>query len=400
MDIHEIGDLDMRQINIIDESLFERSLSIKCIKVTQPIGEFYIGSIRSKDLKEITFSDVRRMEGERGFETYLGIQRPLSPGRVKEISAYTKTADACFPTAVLLSVKGYCAEFNPENCSLTLTPYRSDDNDPRESVPYTHIANVIDGQHRIAGLHNYEKDDFEVNVSIFVDIDVSTEAHLFSTVNLAQTKVNKSLVYDLYELATKKSPQKLCHEIAVTLDSNPKSPFHNRIKRLGAAQPHNVPGSITQAAFVQSLIKYLSSNPMKDRDSYLRGRTPSASEGDPNKQIFRKFMLDNLDYDLVDILWDYFEAVQRRWPTAWHSQDKGIILSKTNGFMALMRYLKDAYVAIGKNKPDLEDFSAIFQRMNFQDNYFSTDNFKPGTSGESSLYRELVNAGALNKLNL
>lgn len=390
----------MRQMNIVDEALFDRSLSIKCIKVTQPIGEFYIGSIKSKDLKEITFSDVRRMEGERGFETYLGIQRPLSPGRVKEISAYAKTADACFPTAVLLSVKGYCAVFNPEDCSLKLTPYRADESDSREDVPYTHLANVIDGQHRIAGLHDYEDDNFEVNVSVFVDIDVSTEAHIFSTVNLAQTKVNKSLVYDLYELATKKSPQKLCHEIAVTLDSDSKSPFFNRIKRLGAAQPHNVPGSITQAAFVQGLIKYLSSNPMRDRDAYLRGKKPSASDGDPNKQIFRRFMLDDMDYDLVDVLWDYFEAVRRRWPVAWNSTDKGIILSKTNGFMALMRFLRDVYVSLGKTKPSYEDFAKIFGAMKFGDDFFSTDNFKPGTSGESALYKELLGAAAFNKLDL
>ncbi len=385
----------MKQLNIVDEALFERELTINCIKITQPIGEFYIGSIKSKALKEITFSDVRRMEGERGFESYLGIQRPLLPGRVKEISAYTKTIDACFPTAVLLSIKGKCAEFNDQNNTLVLTPFKSPDEDLEASIPFTHLANVIDGQHRIAGLHDYEGEDFEVNVSIFVDIDVSTEAYLFSTVNLAQTKVNKSLVYDLFELATKRSPQKLCHEISVTLDKEPDSPFHSRIKRLGSAQAHNLPGSITQAAFVQALIKYLSNNPMRDRDLYMRGKTPILHDGDLNKLIFREFMIKENDYDLTDILWDYFSAVRERWPVAWNSQDKGIILSKTNGFMALMRYLKDVYVFLRKEKPTQSDFSEIFQRMEFHDDYFSTDNFKPGTSGESALYRNFLESNAL-----
>lgn len=385
----------MRQLNILDDAYYDRELNIKCIKIVQPIGEFYIGSIKSKDLREITFSDVRRMEGERGFESYMGIQRPLHPGRVKEISAYTKTVDACFPTAVLLSVKGLCAEFDPESNLLKLTPYKAGEDDSFPNIPFTQLANVIDGQHRIAGLHDYEGDDFEINVSIFVDIDVSTEAYLFSTVNLAQTKVNKSLVYDLFELATKKSPQKLCHEIAVALDKDPHSPFHNRIKRLGSAQPHNLPGSITQAAFVQALIKYLSANPMKDRDLYLRGKTPHLHDGDTNKQIFRELMIAGKDYDLIDILWDYFKTVSNRWPMAWNSQDKGIILSKTNGFMALMRYLKDAYIFLRKEKPNEADFAKIFEKMDFPDDYFSTENFKPGTSGESALYRALIESGAL-----
>ncbi len=387
----------MKQLNIIDEALFDRTLEISCIRITQPIGEFYIGSIKSKALKEITFSDVRRMEGERGFESYLGIQRPLIPSRVKEISAYTKTIDACFPTAVLLSIKGKCAEFDPARNVLTLTPFRSSDEDLEPHVPFTQLANVIDGQHRIAGLHDYDGEDFEINVSIFIDIDVSTEAYLFSTVNLAQTKVNKSLVYDLFELATKRSPQKLCHEIAVTLDKEPDSPFFNRIKRLGSAQAHNLPGSITQAAFVQSLIKYLSANPMRDRDLYLRGKAPILHDGDLNKLIFREFMIEEADYDLIDILWDYFSAVRDRWPQAWNSQDKGIILSKTNGFMALMRYLKDCYIFLRKKKPAREDFDRIFQAMEFSDDYFNTENFKPGTSGESALYRCFLESSAIRR---
>ncbi|HEJ1198500.1 TPA: DGQHR domain-containing protein [Pseudomonas aeruginosa] len=387
----------MKQHDLLESVYYDKTVDIKCIKIKQPIGEFYIGSINSKHLKEITFSDVRRMEGERGFESYLGIQRPLSPSRVKEISQYTRTVDACFPTAVLLSVKAKCAEFKENEGILTLTPYKSDDEEISPSIPITHLANVIDGQHRIAGLQDYEGDDFEINVSIFVDIDVSTEAYIFSTVNLAQTKVNKSLVYDLYELATTRSPQKLCHEIAVALDKDEQSPFHNRIKRLGSAQDHNLPGSITQAAFVQALMKFISDNPMRDRDTYLRGKIPALNDGDMNKLIFREFMIKEKDYELTDILWDYFEAVKSRWPHAWSSNDRGIILSKTNGFMALMRFLRDAYHSIRKEKPEISDFKTVFDRMNMDDNYFTTDNFKPGTSGESALYKALIETGALKR---
>jgi DGQHR domain-containing protein len=85
-------------------------LSIPCIKIVQPIGEYYIGKIKFTDLCEITKTDIRRLEGEKGFETYLGIQRPRNVKRVKDIANYITTIDACFPTAIILSISGQCNE--------------------------------------------------------------------------------------------------------------------------------------------------------------------------------------------------------------------------------------------------------------------------------------------------
>ena len=76
---------------------------IRCLRIKQPIGEFFIASIDHGTLREITYSDVRRMHGEREVETYLGIQRPLNPQRVKELVEYVTTIDATFPTAVILA---------------------------------------------------------------------------------------------------------------------------------------------------------------------------------------------------------------------------------------------------------------------------------------------------------
>jgi len=92
---------------------------------------------------------------------------------------------------------------------------------------------VIDGQHRIEGLKELQDIQFDLNISVFVDIDVAQEGYIFSTVNLAQTKVNRSLAYDLYDLAKSKSPQKFCHNAAVALDKGKESPLYHRIKRLG-----------------------------------------------------------------------------------------------------------------------------------------------------------------------
>jgi DGQHR domain-containing protein len=135
-------------------------------------------------------------------DSYLGIQRALSPKRVIEIAQYTQGADATFPTAVILAVPEQCVSLNPMQTGqdtlfkMTLRNIPDTEN-PDQPILYRQIARVIDGQHRIAGLENYTGPTFELNVSIFVGADISDQASIFSTVNLAQTKVNRSLVYDL-----------------------------------------------------------------------------------------------------------------------------------------------------------------------------------------------------------
>ena len=180
-----------------------------------------------RDLCNITFFDVRRvLRDRRDVEKYLGIQRPLSPKRVRELEKFANTVDASFPTSVIIAVDGRCASYDEKSQIMTLSNWL-DPNEDEEPIYFRKIARVLDGQHRLAGLDDGRPDgDFEINVSLFVDIDISEQANIFSTVNLAQTKVNRSLAYDLFELAKARSPQKTCHNIAVALDQNPTSPFH------------------------------------------------------------------------------------------------------------------------------------------------------------------------------
>jgi DGQHR domain-containing protein len=373
------------------------SFTMAALKVRQPIGDFFVGVLDSKRICEITRYDVRRILHEREFETYLGIQRPLNEKRVKEIQQYVQTVDACFPTAVILSVNANCAEYDSEKRSLTLKNYE-DPEDPERSILYIQIAKVIDGQHRIEGLKNYSGPPFDVNVSIFVEIDVAEEAYIFSTVNLAQTKVNKSLAYDLFDLARSRSPQKLCHNIAVALDQDEKSAFYHRIKRLGVATEGRFNETLTQATFVEALIGYISLNPVHDRDQYIRGRVPAkAGVQESRTLIFRNMMIEKRDLQIADVLWNYFEAVRSKWPTAWGSTGTGLILNRTNGFRGLMRFLRNAYLhLVGPGEvPTSAQFAKVFGRIQMVDADFNTDNFKPGTSGEVGLYNALRTASGL-----
>jgi DGQHR domain-containing protein len=160
-------------------------ISFRCVPVTQPIGTFYIGTIDSQDLVDISYADVRRIE-DRDIEKYLGIQRPLVPQRVKELKVYVRSLDAAFPTSIIIAIPSLYAEFDEETNLMTI-------------IRSAEVAKIIDGQHRIAGLEGYEGKPFQLNVTVFIDMDIEDQAMVFATINLKQTKVSKSLAYDLYE---------------------------------------------------------------------------------------------------------------------------------------------------------------------------------------------------------
>jgi DGQHR domain-containing protein len=368
-----------------------------CVPVTQPIGTFYVGVMPAGVLTGIAWTDVRRLANkDRDFENYLGIQRPLNPKRVKEICKYVATYDATFPNAIIIAVHAKCAAIDKDGSSMALTPFAGDDD--IAPIPYEAMARIIDGQHRVAGLKDFEGPDFDVIVTVFVSIDVAEQANIFATVNLAQTKVNKSLAFDLFALAQSRSPQKTCHDIAVALDQSSNSPLNSRIKRLGVATDGRFNETITQATFVEALMKYISSNPASDRDLLMRGKRPPLASADQLlKMPFRNLFIEERDLGIAKVVRNLFTAVSRRWPGAWNDFGQGNMLNKTNGFRGIMRFLKPSYLHITSpgGAADTEDFEKLLGRIEAGSDYFTTERFPPGSSGEGRLARYLIEAAKL-----
>lgn len=375
-----------------------QEISFPCLKVEQPIGDFFIASIESKLLCEITYFDVRRLMGDtRDLENYLGIQRPVEKKRVKDLQTYVTNEDACFPSAIIISIPGECARFD-ENTNTMVVSNKTNVSEGEDPIYLREVAKVIDGQHRIEGLRDYQGKPFQLNVSIFVDIDTATQAQIFGTVNLEQTKVNKSLVYDLFALATHRSPQKTCHNIAVALDKKEGSPFFERIKRLGVTTANRYNETLTQATFVEALLNYVSANAKHDRNLYLKNKRPPPMQRDQLQQyIFANMFIEEKDLEITDVLWNYFSAVNERWTKAWNYRGTGLMLSKTNGFKALMRYLPKIYLKLGQpgDVPTKDDFLNLLNKIDIENDDFTTDNFKPGSGGESRLYRSLTNGSVV-----
>jgi DGQHR domain-containing protein len=381
---------------------------LNVLKVTQPIGEFFIGAIDSKTLLEIATVDVRAFEKGQG-GTIDGIQRELSKSRLKDLSQYVNLEYATFPTSVILAIDERCINLSQvEGCiglyRLEVTGYDGGEGD--EPIPIDASAFVIDGQHRLAGLEDRdpEKDAFEVNVSIFIGADISDQAEIFSRVNLAQTKVNKSLTYDLLDYAREKSPQKVAHDVVVALNAETRGPnakqtgpFFEKIKRLGVRTPGVDGETLAQATVVNGLLRYLPQNQEKERSKSLFGFSRK-SEINENwrDRIFVDFYRDDDVPSIFLIVSNYFDAVADKWPDAWREPKEGQILSRTTGFNALVRFLKDAYLHIVKDEPrviEKSEFAAIFDKIDIKEEDLNKDVYVPGSTGQGRLYNEFVKRG-------
>lgn len=384
---------------MIEES--QREVEFPVMRISQPIGDFFVGKMSARELIDIAWFDVRRLEGDSEFDQYLGIQRKINEERVREIARYVGLSDATFPTGVILAVEGRCATLKEIKCdddskkflTMTLRNLPGDPND-ENTVLFRGIARVLDGQHRIRGLKESAIDlsSFEVNVCIFVDADIADQASIFATVNLAQTKVNRSLVYDLLSYSKTRSPERTCHAVTIALDQSEESPFYKRIKRLGVSTEGRFGEVLTQATVVRALLPYISMDVIRDRDiGKRRGIWSSIENYDREKLIFRHWFLRNEDQEIARQIMHYFEAVRRRWPNAWNNVGKGNMLPRTNGFRAFMSFLRPAYNEIRKEEfVKMSEFLEIFQRVELRDEDFNTGRYIPGSAGERSLFRDLL----------
>lgn len=184
------------------------------------------------------------------------------------------------------------------------------------------------------------------------------------------------------------------------------SPLHHRIKRLGVATDDRGFEPLTQAVLVESLVKFISVDPLKDRRLLLDGKKLCPVAGnDLLKCPFRNLFIDEKDTEIYRILFNYFKAVSIRWPEAWVDlRPKGNLLPKSNSFKALMKFLKDVvYIdLVGQENigeiPTIEDFLSKLRTVDIDDKDFTTRNFEPGSGGQSKFYKLLT--GALSKEQL
>lgn len=161
---------------------------------------------------------------------------------------------------------------------------------------------------------------------------------------------------------------------------------------------------LTQAVFVEALVKLISPDPFADRVLYLKGKKPNiVGNTDLHRCPFRNLFIEEKDNDIALILFNYFSAIQSIWSQAWEGKDvEGNILPRSNAFKAFMRYLKKAYIDLTINEigriPTIDEFKSVFSHINATNEDFTSGNFKPGSGGESAFYKLLTGETTIQDL--
>ena len=153
-------------------------------------------------------------------------------------------------------------------------------------------------------------------------------------------------------------------------------------------------------------MRYITSDPQADRDFYRRNKDkenarPHLVTGTEQKKLFLRnmFITDNTDIKIAQLILNYFAAVSKKWPKAWNNVKPNLILNRSTGFIALMRFLKDVYLHIGKidDVPTKEEFSVIFAPISLTDDDFNKHRYVPGSTGQKALYQDLLDQANLHQ---
>lgn len=356
-------------------------VKIPILTVSQNIGEFYIGVAKASEIVKICSAEERRATLD-DLEEYIGMQRPLSKSRVKEIQTYLGTKDATFPNSIILALKEDTFYLEGNNLHVKKDKLSS---------------NILDGQHRLAGFSGDYPDNFELIVTFFPGLSLEDQAYLFSVINTKQNKINPSLAQELYAFALLETPQKIAHNLAVEFNNNTKSPWQNLIKRLGKRGPHG-DEILSQSTFAKEIIDLMcnSGNSYEIRDVLKRNNNNRQAlkdrfRYDLKKRVLWDPYLDKRDDFIFNVLKSFFQAARDNFSEEWGNKD--YIWTKTTGYSAMMGIFRELYL-LGFEKKDLtyNFFNGYFKKAKESKKVkkLTSENYNPGSQGESNLYQDLL----------
>ena len=346
---------------------------IICLEVTQPMGTYYVSKMRIDVIKNL-FVVNRREDRE-------GVQRKLDLKRKKAITEYCSDPDAIFPTPIIMSIRSEdVVDFTEKNGFCTF--------EIKDNVKLP----VIDGQHRIYGILDSElPKDYELPVVFMFDITQEEEAYVFSTINFNQKKVDKSLIYELFDVYQTRSPQKTCHEVAKALNDNIDSPFYRRLKVLGKKESENE--TLSQGTFVYHLLPLICPRDKAESVARQIKRKENVTEY-PNCQ-FNKYFMNEEDSTIYKILFNYFTAAKNIFDEEWNN--KQYILTKSTGYGGLMIALNNLYDICQKQKSaSVSFFEKIFDvlrcQLSSEGIRLTSDSFQSNEKGQKELADAILKA--------
>ncbi|GAA4200767.1 DGQHR domain-containing protein [Pedobacter jeongneungensis] len=207
--------------------------------------DVYTQPMKVKDILKISYVAVRGRDNEEG-----AVQRVLSNIRVKQIREYVLQGKNFFNTFIL--------NWNESAHKIIYIDGKID----IPIVPFS--AQVIDGQHRLAGLQaaldiDPSVGERDVLVSFTIGLSTKDAAQIFLNINTEQKPVAKSLIYDLFGIveSDKEHAVNRSKDIATELNENEESPYYKLIRFPGSPVGY---GIVDLSSFITTLKNYLKPN--------------------------------------------------------------------------------------------------------------------------------------------
>lgn len=202
----------------------------------------YTFAMKVKDLLTLHYIAVRGRDHEEG-----SVQRPLNSRRISNIRNYVLDGNTFFNSFILnWTEPNYKPSFVGGFVNIPLIPS---------------AAQVIDGQHRLAGIEQaieIESDigDQELLVTLCIGLSTKEAASIFLNINTEQKPVPKSLIYDLFGEVVDDEAHAVNRsaDLARDLNDDPESALYNMIKFPGSPRGQ---GSIELSTFVSAFKEHL-----------------------------------------------------------------------------------------------------------------------------------------------
>jgi DGQHR domain-containing protein len=315
----------------------KEAMRVPALEIRQgPKRRLYSFALDGKRLGEITtVSRIHRQD--RG--ALAGYQRPEVLAHVKAIRRYLESPGALMPNALVVAfdtrVTFQAAEGveGDETCRIghLLIPLVGEQQDKP--------GWLVDGQQRSAALRDAELRSFPVPVVAFITADVREQRSQFILVNntkpLPSGLINELLPATEGELPAALLRRRYPAVLLEELNFHPESPLGGLIR---------TPTVITGVIKDTSMLKMLEAS-ITDGALY-RFRDPVTGGGDTEA--------------MLELLFDFWEAVASVWPDAWGLAPRKSRLSHGAGIVAL-GYVLDAIVdrrAKDGAMPDVDVFAA------------------------------------------
>lgn len=280
-----------------------RILSLPFVKVVQRDSSFHMISLSASDIVALSYVARRGEADEAG-----AVQRLLNPSRIAGIRDFV-LAGGVFPTSIVLNWVNQQPPIEKSN---------------RLRLPFApKCAQIIDGQHRVIGLSaaiakKPTLANLQLPVSLYNGLSTRESADIFLAINTEQKPVHRSLVFDLYKVASDyivDPPALRAGDLATELNENSSSPYLGFIKFPGAPKGEKGLALSTIVSAVKPLVE--------------------------EKGIFEQVGLTQLQMQ-SQFLINFFTVLRNAYGAEWESPSN--VFRMAAGFVGAIEFVKNKLV--------------------------------------------------------